>query len=112
MRRWFAPISTRTYQPIRMFRGGPGRRSSTDLKKQEMGFLRVVVLFDYEDGPMLYRYASSGEFAGDTWHQSLDQAKDQAEFEYESALGPWHEIPEDVAEGKEVDFALREAATR
>ena len=76
-----------------------------------MGWPRVVLLFDYKDGPMLFRYTSSGEFAGDTWHESLDQAKDQAEFEYESALGPWQEIPNIVAEGREVDFALRKAGT-
>ena len=36
-----------------------------------------------EAGPcMMYRYASDEAFAGDTWHQSLEEAFHQAEFEY------------------------------
>jgi hypothetical protein len=56
---------------------------------------------------MLYRYTADGTFAGDTWHQSLDDAKGQADFEYGKALGSWQQIPEDVAAGAEVEFALR-----
>jgi hypothetical protein len=67
------------------------------------------MLFDYEDGPMLFRYTAAGDFAGDTWHESLDKAKGQAQFEYGQALGPWHEIPEAVAKGAEVEFALNKA---
>ncbi|MFO0766062.1 MAG: hypothetical protein U0231_04555 [Nitrospiraceae bacterium] len=29
----------------------------------------------------------------DTWHQDLDEAKDQAWFEFESILSEWVEIP-------------------
>ena len=31
---------------------------------------------------MLYRYTDTGEFCGDTWHESLGDAFAQAEYEY------------------------------
>ena len=34
------------------------------------------------DTCMMYRYTRSGEFGGDTWHEDLESAFDQAEFEY------------------------------
>ncbi len=49
-----------------------------------------------DPGFMLYRYTKSGTFAGDTWHENLEDAKHQAEFEYGNTLGEWQEVPEDV----------------
>jgi len=43
------------------------------------------------------------------WHQSVDEAKGQAKFEYGAALGSWQEIPDEVATGAEVEFALLKA---
>jgi len=31
---------------------------------------------------MMYRYTDAGEFCGDTWHETLEDAFEQAEFEY------------------------------
>jgi len=31
---------------------------------------------------MMFRYTDSNDFCGDTWHESLDAAFGQAEFEY------------------------------
>lgn len=37
-----------------------------------------------EDGGecMMYRYTRTGEFCGDTWHECLESALGQAEYEY------------------------------
>jgi len=35
-----------------------------------------------EEPCMMYRYTESGEFCGDTWHQTLRDAIKQAEYEY------------------------------
>jgi hypothetical protein len=36
-----------------------------------------------EDEPcMMYRYTADGQFCGDTWHQSFEQAIAQAKYEY------------------------------
>jgi hypothetical protein len=53
---------------------------------------------------MLDRYTVSGSAAGDTWHENLDHAKGQAEFEYGEAVSEWQEVPEDVQDA--VAFAV------
>ena len=44
------------------------------------------VEIELEAGPgdpcMMYRYTSSGEFCGDTWHETLERAIAQAGYEY------------------------------
>ncbi len=35
-----------------------------------------------ESDCMMYRYTRSGDFCGDTWHEDLESAFEQAKFEY------------------------------
>lgn len=62
-----------------------------------------------EAGFLLYRYTQEGHFAGDTWHMTLDDAKDQANFEFGEGLGPWRHVPAEV--GDPVTFALQKRET-
>jgi hypothetical protein len=55
------------------------------------------------DGWFLYRYTSSGQVAGDTWHASLEDAQYQANREYESEAREWVEVPSSI--GNAVKFA-------
>ena len=57
-----------------------------------------------EQGIMLYRYTTEGVFCGDTWHETIEDAKDQAGYEFGDTVGSWHEIPPDVANA--IDYAL------
>jgi len=41
------------------------------------------------DGIYLIRYGKDGEFCGDTWHQSIDEAKEQACFEFNISANDW-----------------------
>jgi hypothetical protein len=70
-----------------------------------------VVLLETGNGPgaMLFRYTARGESGGDTWHESVGDAKAQAAYEYRAALGPWAEVPRDVADAH--TYAVRYAAT-
>jgi hypothetical protein len=64
----------------------------------------VLVIDDRPDGIFLFRCTAAGEFGGDTWHRSVDEAKDQAAYEF----GPdvrWRPIPE--TESDPVAFAIR-----
>jgi hypothetical protein len=54
---------------------------------------QLVILDERTDGFYLFRFASRGRDAGDTWHQTVDDAKHQAEFEFDSGLGTWHLAP-------------------
>jgi hypothetical protein len=57
-----------------------------------------------EQGVVLYRFTTEGVFCGDTWHETIEDAGDQAAYEFGDAVGPWHEIPPDVA--NTIDYAL------
>jgi hypothetical protein len=52
-----------------------------------------LVLEVSRDRCFLYRYTDSGEGAGDTWHQSLEDAYHQAHFEYDLEWEDWVEVP-------------------
>jgi hypothetical protein len=54
---------------------------------------RVLVLENRPDGIFLDRFSESGDEAGDTWHESIDNAKAQALAEYGENLGCWAEVP-------------------
>ena len=59
----------------------------------------VLLVVDREPGAtMLFRYTAHGEFGGDTFHTSTEEALEQASFEYGDALGEWVEVPEDVGD--------------
>ena len=45
---------------------------------------------------LLIRYAADGTYAGDTWHRTIDDALEQARYEFGDALGRWVDVPPDV----------------
>ena len=64
----------------------------------------LVITQESEGSVFLYRLTRAGESGGDTWHQSIDDAKHQAEYEFGEALGKWRVVPDDVADARE--FAI------
>ena len=54
-------------------------------------------------GVMMYRFDANGDCVGDTWHESLDDAKRDAANEYEGLVQSWEEIP---TAADMVDFGL------
>lgn len=79
-----------------------GRESDT---RERMAVPRVLVIETRADGVFLDRYDDFGSEAGDTWHQSVAEAKKQADVEYGENTGPWTDVPED--EPDPVAFGLR-----
>lgn len=73
---------------------------------------RVLVIYhDDADGNLyLLRYAADG-FVGDTFHLSIDEARQQATFEFSLALGTWQPAPAGLATYDDVRaFAIGLAA--
>jgi len=70
----------------------------------------ILLVAGPEPGAMLFRYTVSGEFGGDTWHSSLDAAREQVEYEYEEALGEWVHVPAGVENAHA--YAVQYAAER
>jgi hypothetical protein len=90
-----------------------GRRtthtSGYPLDVRKMLPMADVVLLEAGEGPgvMLYRYTAQGELAGDTWHESVTDAREQALFEYRDSLGRWEPVPAEVTNAHE--YAIRYA---
>jgi len=74
------------------------------------GFPRPEVVFidDSKSGWFLFEYTLAGQPGGDNWHESLEQAKAQAKYEYGAFLGEWIPVPNGV---DPIEFA-RQRATR
>ena len=70
----------------------------------------VLLVADADPGAMLFRYTAHGEAAGDTWHPSPDDAREQAAEEYGDALGEWEPVPAEVADAHR--FAIGVALER
>jgi hypothetical protein len=62
---------------------------------------QLLVIETRSDGYFLIRYTDGGAFAGDTWHESFEDAVSQSQFEFGAA--DWTEVPE--AEPDAVRFA-------
>ena len=77
--------------------------------EQMLPLADVVLLVAGDDpGAMLFRYTAHGEFGGDTWHPSADDAQEQAIYEYGDALLEWREVPLGVDDAHA--YAIRLAA--
>ncbi len=67
----------------------------------------VLLIVEMDEAFYLLRYLSFGEEVGDTWHQAIEEAKDDADYEYEGCVGRWLEIPDGMTSEKEIiAFAL------
>ena len=53
-------------------------------------------LFRSENDTFLFRFTMEGEYAGDTWHQSVQEAKKQAAFEYGVIDDTWQIVTVDI----------------
>jgi len=81
----------------------PGDSSSAEggargVLDEGAGFPRPEVVFidDSESGWFLFQYTLAGQFGGDSWHESLEQAKAQAKYEHGAGLGDWIPVPNDI----------------
>jgi len=70
----------------------------------------VVLLEESKDGAMLYHSTRDAEFGGDTWHENIDAAKHQADFEFGESLGEWRLIPDEVDDT--IRFVIQQARLR
>ena len=59
---------------------------------------QVLLIEDRVDGVYLFRFTKNGDYAGDTWHQSIDDAQGQAEYEYQVQAVDWYPIPQNATD--------------
>lgn len=58
----------------------------------------ALLIEEQPSGIYLFRLTSEGQIVGDTWHQTIGDAKHQAEYEYGETLADWEDMPEDVTD--------------
>lgn len=66
-----------------------------------------IVIWPVEHGFMMERFADAGTTAGDTWHQTEQDALDQAAWEYGERLGEWIDVSQGTRELSDVLVQLQ-----
>jgi hypothetical protein len=89
MRRWVHRFAHDTVGRTRHTAG------TAPLEGRRLPPARILIVEENADGVYVTRYASSGEFAGDTWHATSEDAFHQAQFEYGVVHDDWAEVSTD-----------------
>lgn len=82
---------------------------SPESDPESMPWPSVLVIEEREDGVFLDRLTDAGASAGDTWHASVDDAKEQALDEYDGLLTEWKAVPSEVQSEDLVSFVISQA---
>ena len=98
-----APVLTRfVHARVRQTVGLPPEASGVHDEREALPWPIAVLVKEESAGNVyVYRIAASGASAGDTWHPTVDEARQQAEYEYEGVLGKWERVPDDVRDAWE-----------
>jgi hypothetical protein len=91
--------------PDRQFRGLPPQLTGGIDHRAPLPRAHVLIIEEESEGFLLLRYSERGQYAGDTWHDELEAAKAQAEFEYPNSIGEWLTVPAEITDC--VAFALQ-----
>ena len=67
-------------------------------ERLQMEFPSLLVIEQKPDGVFLFRFTADRRCAGDTWHKTIDEAKQQASFEFEDLISSWKPVPAEVTD--------------
>jgi hypothetical protein len=95
------PLSSR----VKHYVGLPPELTDGKDKRAQLGSPAFLLIEERADGILLFRHDASGGCVGDTWHQSLQDAKDQATFEYSGVKFDWCDVPASVKDAVEFGVA-------
>ncbi len=96
MRRVLSILSGKYMVNAKHYIGMPSELTAGIDQRTLIGTPAFVVIEQEPEGIFLFRYDSKGECVGDTWHKTMEEAQDQAFFEYQMALGEWQDVPPEV----------------
>lgn len=77
------------------YRGVPPALTKDIDTQREMGRAYFLVVEQKPDGVFLYRFDKIGQCVGDTWHATVQDARDQAAYEFHDRVH-WQEIPQEA----------------
>jgi hypothetical protein len=79
--------------PSRNLVGLPPEAGEPDIRGR-LPIPLIIAVLTKPDGIFLERFDETGADAGDSWHQSVEEAKEQAREEYGEGVGVWTPVPE------------------
>jgi hypothetical protein len=92
--RLVAKVIAQTLNPkVRHYWGMPQDLSDGGNPREEMPCAIVLLIEAKPDGVFLTRFSADGREVGDTWHQSIEEAQEQAAFEFDKKLSNWVVVP-------------------
>lgn len=94
------------HPPSRHYAGAPGELGLGSEERRRLPWPRVALIAERDDGVYLERLLTDGTVVGDTAHDDVAEAKEQAEWEYGALLGPWREVPDALPESEIPSFAI------
>lgn len=74
--------------------GLPPKLIRVPYDREELPWPQFLILVPRREGYFLIRFTADGRYAGDTWHQTIEEAKRQAEFEYGITEDAWEAVAE------------------
>lgn len=93
----------------RHFVGLPAELHPTRASPEPLAWPRVAIIDAGSEGVFLDRFTDDGSSVGDTWHQSVEDAKAQAITEYDGVLSEWSELPSQLDDEAAIQYALARA---
>jgi hypothetical protein len=94
MVRIYAAVTVPAVPRVRHYVGFPDAPDRRELPRPT-----VALIDEKPDGFYLVRLTNDGTFCGDTWHPTNEEARGQAQFEFE-LVGDWRDIPVDVPDAE------------
>lgn len=85
-------ISTQTIH----FIGPPSELRNKREGPDPLPYPRFLLFEERVSGVFLFRFTRDRQYAGDTWHKGIEDAKRQAEYEYGDLLGELRTVPDEV----------------
>lgn len=107
-------MGMRSMEATRLLPGAPGKSrhywgapGELGGEQRPMADPTVLELAVAEEGSFLIRHTDGGEFAGDTWHMTREDAIHQAEFEYGDRIAGWTRLADDTTDFEELVAQLQ-----
>ncbi|HWF62077.1 MAG TPA: hypothetical protein VN666_17465 [Nitrospira sp.] len=92
-----AKITGRLAEPhVKHYYGLPLELTAGHDLREQMEAPALVLIEEKSDGVFLFRFSADGQVVGDTWHMMVEEAKQQAYFEFPELLSGWKSVPADV----------------
>ena len=102
-----AKITGRVAEPhVKHYCGLPPELTAGSDHRKQMETPALVCIEETSDGVFLFRFTADGHVVGDTWHTTVEEAKQQARFEFPELLSGWKVVPAEVEDV--VEFGLRD----